>query len=502
MAFSNSRKGQYAPGQQPGQVPGQYPGQFRPMPQPGAFGAPVQPPTVSLSPRTLLIIGAIAVVIILTFTAIFVIRANMPHCPTVCKPGVCDTSASCSKDTQYQCVTVPKEGCDIVLETQRITCSGKNGTLVKWWDATAKQCFTDVDPGTKITPYVSVQRPTFSGSGLRVTPTLNQPFNLKKDEVTIDVVAEQLTVQNLRITHIEMDGTGPDRNVLVLGEDSPNKAIAAVQTPTKLYLKLDMPGDATTGTVKDLKLLIDLSYSVVSGSTVTEKTNRLSVSLSNLIFNWLRPSRSYPCPATCEGDPSMHNYCDASSAPFCKHEPLTGACGNSICEANENKCTCPADCGTCTSAGKVTTSQCVSNACQVQLRPTVVVQPLTVPVQNKIGKVDLTTTLVYNSPFNTKSDTVGVTISMNTKDPSVTSFSIDSMQLLKAAGVQESSQTLNSDLAGPGSTATAQLTLPTQLVEEDMSPQLQVFYTIVANGRTDKGSYNAYLQKITVYNPG
>jgi hypothetical protein len=91
---------------------------------------------------------------------------------------------------------------------------------------------------------------------------------------------------------------------------------------------------------------------------------------------------------------------------------------------------------------------------------------------------------------------------MNTKDPSVTSFSIDSMQLLKAAGVQESSQTLNSDLAGPGSTATAQLTLPTQLVEEDMSPQLQVFYTIVANGRTDKGSYNAYLQKITVYNPG
>jgi hypothetical protein len=450
-----------------------------------------------------MIIGGVVLLIIVTFIIIFVVRANMPHCPETCKPGLCDSSADCGEDTNYQCVTVPKADCDLELEMKKTACGGKVGSLVKFFDTATNECVTDEDSKVVAKPYNPTDRLTSGAGKYRITTKLDQPFNLKTDEVQIDFVAEQLNTQNLRITHVELDGSDAQRNTVILGEQNINRPVSAVQTPARTYLRLDVPGNDPNGQLKDLKLLIDIAYSTGTGSSMTDKTDRLTVTLRNLAFSWLRPTRAYACPTTSacdDNDPSTRDYCDASSAPFCKHDAITGACGNGVCESGENKCTCTGDCGQCGGTGKVTQSQCVNNACSIQLRSDVVVEPIKLSVQNKLGKVTVTTALEYNKPFNSRDDKVKITIKMDESDKSVTRFSIDSVQLLKGANIEISSAPLGNSLA-PGGSVTAVLPMTTQLVEEDITPQLKVSYTMTTATGPDSASYLVNPQRVTVYSP-
>ena len=499
-----SKRGQYAP---PAGQP--YPQQrpYQPnIPQPGAFGAPAQQPTVSIPPKTLLLIGGVALLIILTFTVILIIRANQPHCPPDLKKTPCDLSVSCGPETNYEVVRTPieggAEGCKLAMA--KTACVGKAGPLTKWYDDKSEECVTDVDPTTKITAYTSTQRSTNGGGKYRITPVMNIPFNLNKDEATIEFVAEQLIGANMKITHMELDGTDAQRNVLVLGELNPDRPIAAVQSPVKLYLRLNVPGSDPSGSLKNMQLIIDISYTTGSGTSISQKSDRISINLQSLQFSWLRPTRAYPCPIAkqCDdNDPSTLDYCDPQDAPFCKHEAKAGACGNGICESNENKCTCAADCGACGGVGKVTTSQCANNQCVVQLRDGVIVQPIRIVNPNKLGKVSVTTTIEYNSPFDATQDQVHVSISVDTRDAAVDSFSIDKVQLFAGQSLELASKSGGGDLAA-GNSFTATFPLSTKLVEEELSPQLKVSYSLAAGTQNDHSSFTQTLQKFSIYSPG
>ena len=449
-------------------------------------------------------IGGIALFIILTFTTILVIRANAPHCPADFKKGPCDVGVVCSKETNFIPQSTGKiPGCDEEIEFAKMQCAGKVGVLVKEYDVNTQECLTDVDPKTAIVPYTSTERVGDSSAKFRITTSLSQPFNLNADEVVTDIVAEQLLAADLKITHIELDGTDENKQLLVLGEQNLDKAIAAIQTPVKVRLRINnIPGIKESGKTTSLKLLIDTKYVAGTGTSATQKTGRLTVNLKNLNFAWLRPTAHYACPdaAKCnDNDASTRDFCDAADAPFCKHEPIAGACGNGVCEASENKCTCAKDCGVCQGTGKVTSSQCIENQCRVTLRPEVIIQPIKTTTQNSPSKVSVTTSLEFNSPFNAKEDKVTVSIAVDEMDATVTSFTIDKILLLKGT-VELASQELNKNL-GVGQTATAVLPLTTLLADEDFTPQVKIFYTTTAK-TTDQNSYSVTMQKVTVYNPG
>ena len=445
-------------------------------------------------------IGGIAVFVILMFTLILAMRSCGAKCPATCPPGPCEISSSCSKETGYQCVGVQKPGCDVALELKKRQCTGKDGVLVKHFDEKSEECVTDEDPKAKVTLFSTTQRSTAGGSKLRVTTSLDQPFNLKNDEVAININAEQLVGSNLRVKRLEMEGIDEKKSLIVLGEEFIDKPIPSQQVTMKEGLRLDVPGEAVSGKITNVKLNVDLSYDQVSGSTVTPKTATMSLSLTNLQFSWLRPSATYACPTSCDDkDASTRDYCDGNSAPFCLHEAIAGACGNGVCEDTENKCTCPQDCGQCASAGKVTTSSCVEDACTVSLRPDVTVEPVKTSASNSLGKASVTTTLEYNKPFDSKADFVKVTLNVDQRSADVDSISIDKVQLLKSGNVELSASESAQDLGAQGSSIDTTLTIPTQLVEEDMTPQLKVSYTITVKGVETKNSYTQSLQRITVY---
>ncbi len=431
---------------------------------------------------------------------ILVIRANQPHCPPDIQKEPCDLSVSCSKETNFEVIRVPKPGCDPDLEMARASCSGEaeDGTLVKFFDPKYEKCVTDEDSSEPTQLYQQTERTSGAGGEYRITTKLDQPFNLGNDEVAIDFIIETLDVKDYHVKHIEIDGEDNDGKLAVLGELFIDRAIPSTQTPVKFRVPLDVPGKDATGTMTDLKMLFDVSFT----DGTEQRTDRFDVQLQNLDFQWLRPTRKYDCPeeSACDDkDPATRDYCDPTNPPFCKHEPVAGACGNGICESSENKCTCAQDCGQCIGSGEVIVNQCVSNQCQIRLRSDVIVEPIKTVSQDGAGGSRLSTTLEYPKPFNSDVDVLTVTIKMDEKDTDVSSFTIDSMQLLKdevEIGIKPIGQSMS-----PGSVASTTFRIPTVFSEESMTPDVKVFITYTRDDQTNKDSYTVNTQDIVVYNP-
>jgi hypothetical protein len=497
MAFS-SRKAQIVPP----------PAQPQPLPQPGAFNQPATPPAVTLSSRTLLYAGIVGVALIIILVLALVIFSK--GCPE-CKPGLCDQSAVCSKDTNYQCQRTPKLACDIQLESKKAACSGPvagSKLLVKKFNVADEQCYTDMDPKAVVTQLAPFFRVSGGGISFRVTPKYGQPFNAAKDEITLEILPENepAGTQNLIVTKVELDGQDAKKQSIVLGETTPAKPLPSTTTPGKVMLRLTPIDDS--GTATNLKFLIDIAYSQVTSGTVQDKTGRVTVTMpTTQTLVWVKPSFPYTCAdnaaLVCDDkDPSTRDFCDPNDAPFCKHEPISGACGNGQCEAGESKCSCPQDCGICGGSFKVTGAQCEGTECVIKLLPSVVVQPVNKVEQKNLVDATISSALQFNSPFSATGDTLNVVLTLDERADTLDSLRIDSVDVFKAGTNLIDSATLNKPLVVVGNSVTATLHLKTAQIEESMTPTVKVTYTITAKGKTDQRDYTQTMPAVTVYGGG
>jgi len=505
MTFS--RKGQYAPGapqQNPYQAPDapRYPQQ--PVgPQAGAFGTTPKQPTLTLSPKTLIIIGAVAALLII----VFIIILARPRCPESCQQKACEKLITCSSETDYQCKYEDKPNCDKEYELNKMGCTGKTGVMIKTFDNVTEDCAWDVDPKEATKVFSTTLRQSGAGVRFRAQIEYDQPFNLGNDELVTDIAGEDIPekVTNLRITRVEFEGTDDKKQLQIVGEQFMNKPIPSSQVPARVRMRLDMPGTELAGKLAGLKLVFDYGYDEASGTGVRSREGKITLALSGATFEWRRPTVHYSCPSDprqCDdGDPSTRDFCDASSAPFCQHEAIAGACGNGVCEASENKCTCAQDCGACGGAGKVTSSQCIANQCQVQLRGDIVVQPLKLVDQRALDRATVSTEIEYNSPFRSGEDLVTLTVRLDETDPTIESIFIDTLQILRSGSQEIASVSVRQPLTQVGDTARASLTIPIQGVEEEITPQAKITYTIVVAGKQDTRSYTQSMQRVVVYNP-
>ncbi len=126
------------------------------------------------------------------------------------------------------------------------------------------------------------------------------------------------------------------------------------------------------------------------------------------------------------------HYTGACVDKKCDWTPIPNECGNGQCEAsaNENKCTCGADCGECTgTAGKYLTQQCNNdNECVEDIVATAQ-KPITQTRELTTGGSKISVTSTFNQPFNIKKDQLELEFGLNVLPTAMSDLTITRLEL-------------------------------------------------------------------------
>ena len=221
---------------------------------------------------------------------------------------------------------------------------------------------------------------------------------------------------------------------------------------------------------------------------------------------WVRPEKPYPCPTECEPKEGTIANCNPTTG-FCEYTPQQNTCGNYLCESTatpqENKCTCPKDCGPCTgTVGVYSVKTCTpENKCVTTLKQGILITPQTIFDDRPLGSFHLQNNYQYNNPFNVKSDAFTVSLTLYEAKQQTNNVKIETIRLLD--GTQQIADlAVNKDLPAIGSTITEQVRIPPQSSPEtDRNLVITVWYQHTTGGVMQKGSFQKSLGKITLLSP-
>ena len=362
------------------------------------------------------------------------------------------------------------------------------------------ECIQDIPP-TAQKPITMTKELTTGGTKIGLTTLFNQPFNTKKDQFSVEFRINSLAqgMSDIRINRLELTGMTPDKRTISLADKTINRNLFE-GSKLKERLIIDFPTADRDGELTNLILKAYIDYVLTAGTTATPKTAILQQNYQPLKFAWAMPEKSPGCPAKCEEQPGMKVECSERTNFFCEYTPIQGACGNGVCEATENKCTCPADCGPCTGGGAYTSRSCIGGSCVTQLRTGITIKPQSLLDERPIGPFELQNTYKYNNPFNTKIDRFTMEFRLKEKQDSVESVKIAEARLLD--GSQEiASARVGKELTAKDQIETAEITVPAELPEQERSLSLRVWYEYVQNGETKSGDYTKSLGKVVILKP-
>lgn len=386
--------------------------------------------------------------------------------PGVKGNGICDAN-------ENKC-TAP-EDCGV--------CAGKVAGTANLVQACVEgKCVQDVNPDVVETVYLTNDVGSF-GDTYRVETVYSSPFNLKKDlySVTISLADKGDFNSDHRIMSAELKGVMPDRRTVVIADARIDRAVWEGQ-PVSKDLVLSFPSAVLEGQLSNI--LLTVRYSFSSRGNSMEK----SFQVRNVgVFQYVNPDSFYPCPDSCDdGNPGTRDYCGPQTDYFCKHDPIPGVCGNYICEAGENKCTCPRDCGPCSgSAGSFTDYACRNDECVGVLKPGVSVEPNNIFDERTIGPVRLTTTYGFNNPLNVNDDKIRIDFSTDED------FTIETIRLL------ERNQILG-EKAVDAQAGVVEVPLDDiSDVEEEHAVSVGVWYSYDVDGQERSGQFSKSLGRIT-----
>jgi hypothetical protein len=381
-------------------------------------------------------------------------------------------------------------------------CSGKSGKYLTQQCNAQDECVEDV-PETSQKPISLTKELTTGGSKISVTSKFAQPFNLRKDQIELEFGLNVLspTMRDLKVSRLELTGTTPDKRTVALADKSVEKTLFAEGSKAREWLILEHAAAEKDGELTNLNLKVYIDYTLVSGTTLAPKSVTLNHPYSNLKFAWALPATSPGCPKNCDdGNPGTDDVCGPETNYFCEHRPKAGACGNGVCDANENKCTCPQDCGPCASTGTYLASSCVGTNCVSQLKPGIAVQPQSIFDERELGAFTLQNTYRYNKPFNTKADKLVLELTLYAKKDDVSGIKIKDIRLLESAQ-EVAFLSANKELTSAGQKETIEIAIPAGLPEQERSLTLRVWYEYTQGGETKQADFSRPLGKMTLISP-
>lgn len=383
-------------------------------------------------------------------------------------------------------------------------CQGSNGPYLKF-QCLNNKCVDSV-PLEMINPVYLSSESTVSGIVFKTTSDFNNPFNLKKDlfKLKFSLMKLPSTIDDIVLKRIELTGVTDDRRTVSLFDKSINRPLY-LQADVFKELILDLRTAETNGKLSNLALKVYFDYSVVSSSKKTVKSGVFQSRFAGLKnFIWVMPSSQYSCPESCDdNNPGTEDICGPETNFFCVHKPISGECGNLVCDAGENKCTCPVDCGPCSgSAGNYMIFTCKDKECVAQLKPSFVQDKKTIFDDRDLSFFHLQNNFEYNDPFNINADEIKLTFSLFDKNEDITEIKITDIRLFEGT-IEVAHVSPSLSLAETSSSVSALIKLPSiSRLEDDMSLNLAVWYEYYKGDQVTKNDFRKSLGKITLVNPG
>ncbi len=450
------------------------------------------------------------------FFVIFVILLFLSACGGECKKDVdCSPrlafSVSCI-DKVCEYTAIPNQCGNLLCEPPENRCScpadckppcvGKvlNSQFLTQ-QCIQNQCLEDVAPNLVKPISVSAEQ-TGGGDRFKFDTLYNQPFNMKKDTFDVVLSLSLLAPQNRdhHIISMELTGTTRDGRTITIAQQPVDKYLWSAGSSIEENLIFDFTTAELEGELSSIVLKVQYEYSIVQAGKKTPRQATLQNRYKEkLVF--VNPSAVYQCPASCDDkNAGTKDSCGPQTDYFCRHEPIPNACGNFKCDGNENKCTCPQDCGVCSgSAGAYLDFVCKSNKCVAQLKSGVLVQPSFIFDDRSLTIVQLNNNYKYNNPFDITKDKFELDFKVYRQDPSVSKVTIETVRLLEGAQ-QIAELSVDQELGSQP----VKISVPVPGIvgpEEEHQITLAVWYKIVQDGKDKPGKFEKALGKITLINP-
>lgn len=383
-------------------------------------------------------------------------------------------------------------------------CQGTNGPYLKY------QCIegscVDAVPLEQIKPMYLSADAKVSGISVKVTSDFNQPFNLKRDlfRVKFSLMTLPNTVEDVEIKRIEITGIAPDKRKVSLYDEVVNRPLhLELDAAADLVLKLNSADNY--GELSNIILNLYFDYYVVSSGKRILKSGMFPVRYSGLTkFLWVLPVSVYSCPLSCDdNNQGTEDVCSAETDFFCAHRPVSGVCGNFVCESGENRCSCAFDCGACSgAAGNYMVYACVENDCVAQLRPSFVQEKKSIFDDRDLSYFHLQNNFEFYDPFKVGIDSIALTFSLYEKKEEVSQVRITDIRLFDGS-VEVARAAADLSLSGIGDSVSVGVGISEiSGVEENKALNLAVWYEFDRGGQTAKNEFRKPLGRITLVKPG
>lgn len=198
---------------------------------------------------------------------------------------------------------------------------------------------------------------TISTNVLSFTPSFDSPFVLGHSKLNINIKADKLVDNTkIKITRIVVYDEKSSSNRVQLAEHNINQILYTINSEIDEDFILTEDGRNNTNTITILEDEKDLSVEIYYDRLTIDSSGEERSSISSfdkdikddLLFVIMPNS-------TCDVEDCMDdNACTIDSCKningylYCVNEYALGnCCGNKQCDANEDKCNCPGDCGDC-----------------------------------------------------------------------------------------------------------------------------------------------------------
>jgi len=429
------------------------------------------------------------------------------ECPPSCDDANPCTTDSCSKDTSYSCRNAPIPGCSADCG---MPCTGAAGMYLEMkCDPVTKSCASAPKGGLKIIPSQFTNEVGSAGNKIRALLTLNQPANVKKDLLSIKISAPQIAagVSDIKITKVELKGIDENKQNLVIAEKAINKYIWSITDDIEEDIKLSFLAGKDNGEFKTLKLTMNYDYVLTRSGVPETKSASVSMGFSGITLKWMNPGITSTCPTSCDdGNAGTEDVCSAATNFFCENNPIAGACGNFVCDLDENKCSCATDCGPCSGdAGNYLSYFCQQNECRTRLKSGVVSQITPVTEDKDVGAIEFRNVYTYNKPFNVNMDKFKIDIELYGKNENIGGVTVTEVKVLES-NIELGSADVGGNLNSIGSSVSKEVaisSIATDEVEKSISLKIYVEYQYITTTGTElkKIDFTKPLGKITLINP-
>lgn len=408
-----------------------------------------------------------------------------------CEAGVGENECSCPQDCGFcdgpaQGTQYLELGCDV-----------------------SNQCTTDLMTGNQQLKTHTSQELRSAGDVFRVESQLNDPFNVKRDQmdVLVYLTTRASTNSGHIIEGIDIEAKGEDGRTIILASKSISKPILDVgrDNGVSLDVRLDFATGLVEESVRDIRMKVRYKYVQTTSSGSLERTpSPLTNILRNVEFTYVIPTATYACPASCDdGNPGTNDVCDASTDFFCVNVPKAGVCGNFVCDDDENSCNCETDCGVCSKETAFLRYACEQSQCKASVKSGISKSAQTIgPVEFGQSGFQVRTTYTYSVPFDASVDTVLVRFEVVQMSEDIGKITIKEVRASEAGvllGRSQSSQELTT-VGG-----TVEIRVPLDLISDAQSEKIVLVegdYEYTRNGQAQPlTQFRKSLNKATYLSP-